>query len=329
MNVAHRTCAYHTGTVCAWRTPIQSNRTKTASNKAPTNASISKSPIPKVDFAKNAMVAMENDTVMSGKISRHVKNGYVVNFDGFFGFLPYNLLGKRMKDAQAAEADRLVGEAVAVKVSKVEPAVVEGQNPRILLSQLDAIRQLVLSKMKLDDVIRCKVLSVEDFGALVVMNGQPDLVGMLHNSEVSWTPVLNINTVVSVGDVMEAKVIKILPEKGQFNVSLKRLQEDPLMTSLSTVDWQPVTASVLMPEISKLLRMLRQQPGITDVVISRQAIEKQHASQDVEIYLTKEEIPHEFQLVLRTGSLLYEVKVVTDISREAMRATMTTSRATI
>lgn len=70
--------------------------------------------------------------------------------------------------------------------------------------------------------VKGKVVSVKNFGAFVSLPENQS--GMVHISEVSNSFVKNINDFITVGDEVEVKVIKIMPD-GKINLSMKGDQE--------------------------------------------------------------------------------------------------------
>jgi hypothetical protein len=63
--------------------------------------------------------------------------------------------------------------------------------------------------------------------------------------------------------------------------------------------------------------------GISDVRAGRQAEEKSTVAQDLELYLTKADLPGGFTLVVRSGRVLQELIVDTSLSRDDMKKAVT------
>ena len=77
--------------------------------------------------------------------------------------------------------------------------------------------------------------------------------------------------------MIAVKVIDLDISKCRLGLSIKQTQPDPIKMTLETVQWG---ATKSMPvEIQQLLDRLREQPGVEDVHIGRQAIEAKIASQ--------------------------------------------------
>jgi len=105
---------------------------------------------------------------------------------------------------------------------------------RAILSERQAIQdQRELRKAKLieelteGEVRRGKVTGISSFGAFVDLGGAD---GLVHISELSWTPVGSPEEVVKVGDELDVYVLRVDAENKKIALSLKRLQREPWET---------------------------------------------------------------------------------------------------
>lgn len=73
----------------------------------------------------------------------------------------------------------------------------------------------------------------------------------------------------------------------------------------------------------KIVAVLMSTAGISDVRAGRQAEEQHTVSQDLELYLTKQDLPGGFTLVVRSGRVLQELIVDTSLSRDDMKKALT------
>eukprot|EP00879_Flechtneria_rotunda_P022133 GHRR01023354.1.p2 GENE.GHRR01023354.1~~GHRR01023354.1.p2 ORF type:complete len:167 (+),score=48.25 GHRR01023354.1:875-1375(+) len=152
--------------------------------------------------------------------------------------------------------------------------------------------------------------------------GQPTGVqGLLHKSEMSWDLVMTVDDVVQTGQVLDVKVVSVDIARCRVGLSLKQLQQDPLQTTLDSVQWKE-TAQVL-PEIQQMVSLLQLTPGINSVAVGRQAEEPHIVAQDVELYLTKQSTDNGFTLVARMGKMLQELLVDTALSKDDMKKALT------
>jgi len=80
------------------------------------------------------------------------------------------------------------------------------------------------SELKEGDTVQGTVRSLTDYGAFVDIGG---VEGLLHIGDMSWGRVNKPTEVLSVGQGIEARVLKIDPEKRRISLGLKQLQPDP------------------------------------------------------------------------------------------------------
>jgi small subunit ribosomal protein S1 len=73
-----------------------------------------------------------------------------------------------------------------------------------------------------------KVVSITNYGAFVEL--EPGIEGLVHISEMSWTrSVRHPSKVVSIGETIEAVVLKVDPEEEKISLGIKQTEQDPWM----------------------------------------------------------------------------------------------------
>jgi small subunit ribosomal protein S1 len=85
-------------------------------------------------------------------------------------------------------------------------------------------REELFEKLKVGDVITGKVSGVTSYGAFVNLGGAD---GLIHISELSWDRINNVSDVLTVGDELSVKVIKLDPELSRISLSLRQMSQDP------------------------------------------------------------------------------------------------------
>ncbi|KDO43453.1 hypothetical protein CISIN_1g0229382mg, partial [Citrus sinensis] len=142
-----------------------------------------------------------------------------------------------------------------------------------------------------------------DYGAFIHLrfpDGLYHLTGLVHVSEVSWDLIQDIRDILNEGDEVRVKVIKIDREKSRITLSIKQLEEDPLLETLEKVipqDGSVISDSSSMsssnsntieplPGLGAIFEELLQEDGIDDVRITRQGFEKRVVSQDLQLWLS-------------------------------------------
>ena len=85
-------------------------------------------------------------------------------------------------------------------------------------------RAKLLATLKEGAIVKGIVKNITDYGAFVDLGG---IDGLLHITDLAWRRVRHPSEVVSVGQEIEAKVLKFDQEKSRVSLGLKQLGEDP------------------------------------------------------------------------------------------------------
>ena len=181
--------------------------------------------------------ARKTGEIISGVVTDAVKAGLTVDI-GVRAFVPASMAGEE-------DLESLVGTTVECKVTEVNQL-----KGRCILSRKAALRtrERQAARERLADLspgtlVRARVTKVEDFGALVLAEG--DLRGRIRRSDLSWFRVRRPSDVVSVGDEVEARVVSSTPAKMSVDLSL-RIGDDP-MARISPGERHQATVTGLAP----------------------------------------------------------------------------------
>ena len=166
--------------------------------------------------------AMENNQLVKGVITGKVKGGLTVMINGIRAFLPGSLVDVRpVKDTTPYEGKEF--EFKVIKLDKKRNNVVVSRKA-VLEETLGAERQALLESLKEGMVVKGVVKNITDYGAFVDLGG---IDGLLHITDLAWRRVKHPSEVLSVGDEVEAKVLKFDQEKNRVSLGLKQLGDDP------------------------------------------------------------------------------------------------------
>ena len=160
-----------------------------------------------------------NDETIEGEVSALVKGGVVVEAHGVRGFIPASQL--RLKDSQSAK-----GQKIEFKILELDK-----RKGKLICSQKIAIedekaglREKAIQELEIGQVISGEVVRVAEFGAFIDIGG---IDGLLPVSEISWQRISHPREVLSVGDKISVKILKIDKASKKISLSFKRLQPDP------------------------------------------------------------------------------------------------------
>lgn len=73
--------------------------------------------------------------------------------------------------------------------------------------------------------LKVRIVRIADFGSFAEL--EPGIEGLIPISEMAWTRVQTVRDVVSVGDMVDAVVIRFEPDKRRLALSMKQAQPDP------------------------------------------------------------------------------------------------------
>ena len=167
--------------------------------------------------------AFADKSAVLGTVTAVVKGGFSVDV-GIRAFMPASRSGVR----EAADMEKLVGQEIRCRIIKLDVAdedlVVDR---RVVAEEEERIsRERVYGQIKEGDTVTGTVRSLTDYGAFVDLGGVDAL---LHVAEISWGRVNKPADVLSVGQQVEVKVLKLATEgdKKRISVGLKQLQAHP------------------------------------------------------------------------------------------------------
>ncbi len=164
--------------------------------------------------------------IVTGTVTGMVKGGLTVDV-GARAFLPASRSGTR----DAAEMAKLVGQEIRVRITKFEieneaaPDAVNIVVDRRSVVEEDekATKATRLAEIQEGDLVSGTVRSLTPYGAFVDIGGTD---GLLHISDIAWNRIAKPEDVLSVGDSLSLKVLKIDPA-GKISLGLKQLQPHP------------------------------------------------------------------------------------------------------
>jgi len=165
--------------------------------------------------------AFAEKTTIAGTVTAVIKGGLSVDI-GVRAFMPASRSGAR----DAAEMEKLVGQEVRCRITKLDAAEEDAVVDRRVVAEEEeqANRERRYSEIREGDTLHGVVRSLADYGAFVDI-GEVD--GLLHVSDISWSRVNKPADVLSVGQEIEARVLKVDHDRRRISLGLKQLQPHP------------------------------------------------------------------------------------------------------
>jgi small subunit ribosomal protein S1 len=158
-----------------------------------------------------------------GTVTAIVKGGYSVDV-GVRAFMPASRSGVR----EAKAMEDIVGQEIRCRIIKLDVADEDVVVDRRVVAEEEeqSAKNRLYSQIKEGDMVTATVRSLTDYGAFVDIGGVDAL---LHVGEISWGRVNKPSDVLSVGQQVEVKVLKLATDgdKRRIAVGMKQLQPHP------------------------------------------------------------------------------------------------------
>jgi len=167
--------------------------------------------------------AFADKATIVGTVTGVIKGGLSVDI-GVRAFMPASRSGVR----DAAEVEKMVEQEILCRIIKLdvtdEDVVVDRR--AVLEEEERSAQERRYAGMKEGDTVTGTVRNLTDYGAFVDLGG---LDALLHVGDISWSRVGKPADVLSVGQQIEAKVLKITNDSGKrrISVGMKQLQPHP------------------------------------------------------------------------------------------------------
>jgi len=172
------------------------------------------------DWTSLEKAFVEKSTIV-GTVTGVVKGGLHVDV-GIRAFLPASRSGAR----DASEMEKLIGQEIRVRITKLDVADEDLVVDRRVVTEEEALESKTRRHAEIEEgsVVDGTVRSITDYGAFLDLGGVD---GLLHISDIAWSRVVNVADILTVGQQLEVKVLKIDPETRKISLGLKQLQPHP------------------------------------------------------------------------------------------------------
>lgn len=165
--------------------------------------------------------AFKQKLAVVGTVTAVIKGGVSVDV-GVRAFMPASRSGTR----DAAELEALVGTEITCRITKLdttdEDVVVDRRV--VLEEQARAAQEGRVAALEPGAVLDGTVRSLMPYGAFVDLGGFD---GLLHVSDISWNRINKPEDVLSVGQQIQVRILKVDPETKKISLGLKQLQPEP------------------------------------------------------------------------------------------------------
>tara|TARA_B100001029_G_C15051347_1_gene450948 strand:+ start:404 stop:2143 length:1740 start_codon:yes stop_codon:yes gene_type:complete len=166
--------------------------------------------------------SFKNETEVEGIITGGVKGGFVVNVDSCLCFLPRSQIDTK----PLRNFDHLMHtplKFLCVKLDEVRGNIVLSRKAIMDKSRNEDIDKL-LSNIKEGDIVKGTVKNLTEWGAFLDLN---KVDALLHITDMAYSRVKKPSDLLSVGQTIKVKIIKIDKETKRISCGIKQMFPDP------------------------------------------------------------------------------------------------------
>lgn len=164
--------------------------------------------------------AFESGEVIEGIPFAKVKGGLSVDFNGFIAFLP----GSQIDEGNVTDISNIIGKKCNFKVISIDDKNAIVSRKAVIDDSYKDAREKFYATASEGMTVEGKVRNITDYGAFIDLGFGVD--ALLHMADIAWGKISHPSEVLSVGDVVKAKVTKLDVANNKIAVSMKHLTEN-------------------------------------------------------------------------------------------------------
>lgn len=164
---------------------------------------------------------VDKDGTIEGQILTKVKGGLSVDI-GVKAFLPASQIDVRMP----GNIDKLIGRKFKFKILKLNKRKgnIIVSRRALMEKDRDFARTDILQNLAEGQVVQGTIKNITDYGAFIDLGG---IDGLMHVTDMTWGRLGHPTEILSVGQDLSIKVLKIDHDSGKVSLGLKQLTADP------------------------------------------------------------------------------------------------------
>lgn len=207
---------------------------------------------------KETLSQLNTGDIVTGKVTRLTNFGAFVDIGGVDGLLHISQFSWGRIESPSEILN--IGDEVKAKIIKL-------QGEKISLS-MKALQenpvQIAMKELNEGDIVSCRVVRNLPFGSFVEIKAGVE--GLIPISELArGRRVNNPSEVVKEGDLVEAQILKIDPEKQKISLSLKALQPDPWDNIEEFINEDDIVAGII-ENVASFGAFIKLSDGITGLL---------------------------------------------------------------
>lgn len=177
--------------------------------------------------------AFEKNVPVNGLVKRSMRDGYMVNVEGVFMFMPHTAVGLLGPRDRGAKRINIVGQNYLMKITELNDRRKSGNVSRKIFQdeQNATVWKDIGTKIQLNDSVKGIVTKHTNSGVFINVEG---IEGFLHRSNMTWERKADTaKDKLEIGAEVTVRVLEIEPENHRLSLGLKQLTDDPWSTVLT------------------------------------------------------------------------------------------------
>lgn len=165
----------------------------------------------------------ETQEELEGFITSKIKGGVICVVEGLPTFMPQSQIDVK----PPKRIDHLMNvpiKVIATKIDRYRGNVCTSRRAVLEKGKNEKLKELLKNLKEGDIVDNAIVKATTDWGVFLDISGADALI---HISDLSWSKVKKPSDIITIGQTVKVKIIKIDPETSRISASIKALTEDP------------------------------------------------------------------------------------------------------
>ena len=235
--------------------------------------------------ALNELAALyESNAVFNVLIKEAKEKGLVAYYKDVRIFIPASQIDiKYIEDKEALVNTELEVRLIDFARGNLSKIVA---SRRVILEEVKAEKEEVAwAALNVDDVVKAEIKRFTNFGAFAEVNG---IDGLIHLSQISWKHVRKCSDILTIGEILDVKVIGLDKENKKLSLSIKALTEEPW----SVIDQKYSEGSAVLGKVVRINdfgAFVELEPGV-DGLVHISKISHDHIGNPAEVLSVGQEV---------------------------------------
>jgi len=170
----------------------------------------------RIETLNSLKESFKNNFSINVDVIKLKRTGYTVDYEGVEGFLPLKEVPQN--------CDELIGKKIPVKILRITDESFISSFIKHLKEEKRRKREEFFKNHKINEIVSCIVKGFTEKGVIVDIDG---VEGFIYKEDISWGRVERIEDFIKKEEKINAKIIKLDPDKNRIILSIKHLIPNP------------------------------------------------------------------------------------------------------